>query len=242
MCRDRSLLVLYFKEEMMQPIIQQQCGKTHTFTLVTIILFAIIAMTAGIIVANKKSSASVDVDLSQLDATILQTPRAISDFSLTDNQNNTFSNSNLLGHWTMMFFGFTHCPYLCPTTMAALNSMQQQLIQDGITQLPQVVLISIDPARDDSQALDTYVKSFNSDFIGATGDQANLGQLSQELGIAYVAIPSQNDNPMNYDIEHSSAIILFNPQGELAGFFTMPHDSEVMAKDYEIIVSTHSLA
>ena len=111
-----------------------------------VVLLAIVAGLFGLYVQAIKSSQKID--LTKLNATVLNNPRQISDFKLTDNTGQTFTQDSLRGHWTMMFFGFTRCPSICPTTMAELSKTYKQFAKDNVKDFPQVVMVSIDPERD----------------------------------------------------------------------------------------------
>lgn len=224
------------------------------FIIAAITVVAILAMVTGLLLSIRTYNIDNSPDFSQLNGTILHTARNITPFELTDHLNNRFTESNLVNHWTLMFFGFTHCPDICPMTLAQLASMFNILEQTQRKTLPQVVLVSVDPQRDSAEQLSQYVTTFNPNFIGVTGEQAQLSQLAQELGIAYMKIKPQapdtdvhsehahhegtedEDNATNYQIEHSGTIILFNPEGKLAGFFTMPHDAKHLAQDLQTIM------
>lgn len=136
------------------------------------------------------------------------------------------------------FFGFTNCGYLCPTTMAELAKMYRTLEEEGVQPLPRVVMVSIDPDRDNLEKLNQYVKAFDPHFYGARGSDEIVKQMTREMGIAYakIAIPNDND-PHNYDVQHSGAVMVFNPNGELNAFFTTPHQANLLAKDYQLLVS-----
>jgi protein SCO1 len=104
--------------------------------------------------------------------------------------------------------------------------------------LPRVVMISVDPERDDQDKLGKYVSSFHPNFYGARGDDISIKAMTREMGIAYAKIMDQNSNdPKNYDVQHSGAVMLFNRQGELNAFFTTPHRADLLAKDYMLLVS-----
>lgn len=200
------------------------------------LLVAVIALTTGLFVAQHVHQPK-QPDLSQFHGTWLEQPRAISAFSMTGIDGKPFNNQSLKGHWTMVFLGFTHCGYLCPTSMAELAKMYRLLEQRQVKPLMQVVMISVDPERDDLPRLASYVKSFDPHFFGARGEQNEVKKMAKELGIAYAkVISSAPENEHNYDIQHSGAVILFNPQGELNGFFTTPHQAEALAKDYQLLV------
>lgn len=205
-----------------------------TFTVVLLLAFA--AMIAGFFVYQHLSM-SKKIDRSDLHATVLDQPREISDFELTGIDNQSFTKTSLQGQWTMVFFGFTNCGSICPTTMAELGKMYHLLEQQSVQPLPRVVMISVDPERDSLQKLNAYVKAFDPHFYAARGEDADIKKLTQELGIAYikVALPDSASKD-HYDMQHSGAVMLFNPQGELTAFFTMPHKADLLSKDYQCLV------
>ncbi|CEK11438.1 SCO family protein [Legionella hackeliae] len=206
-------------------------------TLIGVIALALVAILGGVLVAQHVN-AGKKIDPEQFNGTFLETPREINQFALTGIDNQPFNNQSLKGQWTMVFFGFTNCGYLCPTTMSELAKMYRTLEEEGIQPLPRVVMISIDPERDNLEKLDHYVKAFNPHFYGARGTDEIVKQMTHEMGVAYakIAIPNSND-PNNYDVQHSGAVMLFNPQGELNAFFTTPHQANLLAKDYQLLVS-----
>ena len=204
--------------------------------LTVVVLLAVVALVAGLFVSNNVH-VNKKIDLSEFHGTYLSQPREINHFALTGIDDKPFTNANLQGQWTMVFFGFTNCGYLCPTAMAELAKMYNLLAAKGIKTLPHVVMISVDPQRDSLDKLKKYVTAFNPNFYGATGNDEAIKSLTQEMGIAYtkVAIPKKED-VQNYDMEHTGTVILFNPQGELNAFFTTPHNAELLAKDYQMIL------
>lgn len=173
-------------------------------------------------------------DFANFDGTLLNNPRQISKFEFTGIDKKVFDNNSLNGHFTFVFFGFTHCKYMCPTIMSQLQAMYGILEKNKIVNLPQIVMISIDPSRDNIEQLNKYVKSFNPEFYGATASLKKMQTLTQELGIAYATV---NNNTQNYDIEHTGTVMLFNKQGHLVAFFTSPQDASKMAQDYMLLTS-----
>lgn len=176
------------------------------------------------------------VDESKFHGAYLKNPRAISEFALIDIDNQAYTNESLKGKWTMMFFGFTNCGYVCPTAMAELGKFYRLLEQQHVQQLPQVVMISIDPERDNLSKLKNYVKAFDKHFSGARGDMEKVKVLTKDLGIAHMKVNGKSGQE-NYDIQHSGAVMLINPQGQLNAFFTGPHDAKSLAEDYLQLVS-----
>lgn len=177
-------------------------------------------------------------DFSQFHGTVLDVPRDVKAFELTGIDDAPFTNANLQGHWTMIFFGFTNCGSICPTTMAELGKMYRLLEAQRTQTLPIVVMVSVDPQRDSLDKLSHYVKAFEPHFYGARADGDSVRKLTKEIGIAYAKVVSQgSEHSQNYDIEHTGTIVLFNPHGELSAFFTMPHQASLLAKDYLLLVS-----
>jgi protein SCO1 len=210
-------------------------AKGVTFTVV--ILLALAGLFSGIFVGQHMHFKK-KIDVANFHGTYLENPRTINQYSLTGTDQKTFDNASLQNQWTLVFFGFTNCGYLCPTTMAELGKMYRILESKGVKDLPHVVMISIDPDRDDQEKLGKYVTSFHPDFYGARGDDISIKAMTREMGIAYAKIMDKDSNdPKNYDVQHSGAVMLFNPQGELNAFFTTPHRADLLAKDYMLLVS-----
>lgn len=212
-------------------------SKKNRITITVTSLLAFIGLVLGLFVSQQvhiHKGKHVD----QFHGTFLDKPRAVQPFSLTGTDNRAFDNTSLQGHWTMVFFGFTSCGAICPTTMAELGKMYRLLEEKGVKKLPQVVMVSVDPTRDSLDKLDNYVKAFNTNFSGARGDEETVKIMAQEMGIAYAKIMLRDsEDKQNYDIEHTGTIMLFNPKGELSAFFTTPHQAPLLAKDYLLLVS-----
>lgn len=212
--------------------------KSNKHILITVILLlAIAGLTAGIYVGHHWLS-KPKINVSEFHGTYLEHPRTVNPFNLTGTDDKPFNNNNLSGRWTILFFGFTNCGYLCPTTMAEVGKMYRILENKNIKNLPQVVMVSIDPERDNLDKLKKYVRSFHPEFQGARGDEDVIKSLTKEMGVAYAKVyEKDNKQSENYDIQHSGALMLFNPQGELNAFFTSPHHADSLAKDYLLLVS-----
>lgn len=149
----------------------------------------------------------------------LSTPRVFSDFALVDHRGAPFTLENLQDKWSILFFGFTNCPDICPTTMATLAEMYEDL-GEGEKEELQIVMISLDPERDTVEKIAEYVPYFNEDFIGVTGDANFILRLTTQLNVAYTQVPLGDDN---YTVDHSTQLVLINPKGHYHGFFKAPH-------------------
>lgn len=162
--------------------------------------------------------------------TELPEPRVIDDFTLEDQDGAVFSLDQLRGSWTLMFFGFTHCPDVCPSALYELQKIKDQILADGATEIPRVVFVSVDPERDSPEILGQYLAHFDPEFVGITGSHEQLLPFTRQIGIAYY-IEDHETGAEHYTVDHSSGIMLMNPSGQLQGVFTAPHRSELMADD-----------
>ena len=132
----------------------------------------------------------------------------------------------LRGHWSLVFPGFTHCPDICPTTLAILDRAHDLL--GPTASALQVILLSVDPERDTPEALARYLAFFNPGFAGVTGEQEQLQRLYTGLGVQHIRIPGARGE---YSVDHSAALLLVDPEGRLAGYFMPPFQAERLAAD-----------
>jgi len=168
----------------------------------------------------------------------LPNPKPLSSFKLTDDQGKTFSNDNLKDRWTLLFFGFSRCGDVCPTTLTQLNKMMGQLQQNLPSKaLPQVVMITVDPETDTTSVMHNYVKKFNPNFIGAVPDTQALDSFSKDLGMHYEKVPQGSNG---YVMNHSADLYLINPEGNLVASFAYPRDDASLVQSYENIVKSNN--
>ena len=203
--------------------------------LVSIILLFLAAIVGSVVYFGILQNMPVKHDV-KIDGLYLTTPKEMINFELTDNQGKTFTKANLNGHWTMMFFGFTNCGMVCPVTMAELNGMYkilQQKLPDN--QLPEVVMVSVDPERDTVERMDEFVNAFNPHFIGARAEMPQIATLETALHLAAVKM-QVGEKKEQYTINHSAEIMVFNPQGQLQAFLSYPHKAQRMAEDYQAML------
>ena len=195
-----------------------------------VVLVAVISMMFGLSLAAHMMQRSKQVPFH---GTVLKEPRAISDFALMGIDGQPYTNDSLQQHWTIMFFGFTHCQSICPTTMAELGHMYRLLEQKNAKVLPRVVMVTLDPSRDQLERLTQYVKAFDPHFFAARGKDDIIQRMTRELGVAYTSVNRQNlKQVIQNDIEHTGAVILFNPDGHVVAFFTGPHQAAFIAEDF----------
>jgi protein SCO1/2 len=168
------------------------------------------------------------------EALMLHAPKLLPDFSLTDTTGASFTRAQLMGHWSLLYFGYTHCPDACPTTLAALDKLSQMFPKLPPAKRPHVYFISVDPKRDDLQLLKNYALYFNADFTGVTGSVDNLRALTAPLGADFSY--EKPDKQGNYGVIHSTAVVLVDPEAEETAIYTPPLDAKRMAADYVNII------
>jgi protein SCO1/2 len=187
----------------------QQAGIRRT----VIIIVCIIMLVIGAFVWTMNQPVIMnDQQLRVNGAIVLNTPRIFSDFDLVDHRGDAFTKARLTDKWSMIFFGFTNCPDVCPTTLATLNDTYSK--------------ITLDAERDSVAKLAEYMPYFNADFIGVTGNKHLIRRLTAEINVAYNKVPLEGED---YTVDHSTQIVLVNPKGDYHGFFKAPH-SEIMLR------------
>jgi protein SCO1/2 len=171
--------------------------------------------------------------------TYLSPQRTLPDFSLIDQHGQVFNPLSLAGHWSFMFFGYTNCPDLCPTTLTTLAAMEKKMRTAGEALRPRVVFVSVDARRDTPEQLAKYVPYFDPEFIGVTApDQKTVEDVARTLGVA-VAIKPNADGSGGYTVDHSAEIFVMDPQGKLSAVLTGPFTADGLRADFERIVAIH---
>lgn len=198
---------------------------------------AIVAIAGGILLARAVLDRSEGPTLAK--ATLIAPARPLPPFAFVDQDGKPFGPEQLRGHWSILFFGFTFCPDVCPTTLALLAQVEKQLTDLPQAQRPRIVLVSVDPKRDTPERLAQYVKSFSPSFTGITGEAAAIQEFALKMGVP-VAISPLPDG--NYTVDHSAAIFVIDPSGALTALSSTPHQVPVIAEDFRSIVaaSAHS--
>jgi protein SCO1/2 len=162
-------------------------------------------------------------------------PRPVAAFALSDHEGAAFTEERLQGQWSLLFFGYTFCPDICPVTLATIRQFEQLLKEYEEDVRLQVVMISVDPQRDTAEKLDAYMSYFSEDYIGVTGEYIDIFSLGRQLNVAFGYQPADNGD---YLVNHSGEIVLINPAGEFQGFFKVPHDPEKMTKNFRSVLAT----
>ena len=165
-------------------------------------------------------------------------PKQISDFEFISSNKKIFSKSDLMGKWTLMYFGFTKCPDECPTTMYQLSKLIK-VLRDKEYKLDdkQWILVSIDPERDTPEMIDNYAKGFDKDFIGVSNNRPMLLSLATQLSVNNVMPSSSNHMDHSHLDNHVNNIILLDPNGDFAGIFRPPFDVSRLSLTYQSVTN-----
>jgi protein SCO1 len=196
---------------------------------VTWILWTLVAAACavgGAWVARQHDSSAVAL----ASGTWLPQARQVEPFALTDHTGAPFTQAQLRGRPSLVFFGFTNCPHICPTT---LNKLVQVKRDSGIPDL-RVILVSVDPERDTPAALAKYLGHFDPEFVGLTGDKRVIEGLAKNFAVAM----ARTDQPGGtYTMDHTSAVFLVDARGKLVALFTPPIESPNLAADLRGVAS-----
>ena len=165
-------------------------------------------------------------------------PKQISDFEFLSSNKKIFTKSDLMGKWTLMYFGFTKCPDECPTTMYQLSKLIK-VLRDKEYKLDdkQWILVSIDPERDTPEMIDNYAKGFDKDFIGVSNNRSMLLSLATQLSVNNVMPSSSNHMDHSHLDNHVNNIILLDPNGDFAGIFRPPFDVSRLSLTYQSVTN-----
>ena len=166
-------------------------------------------------------------------ATLLPAPGPLPEFSLLDHEGNAIGRDVFSGQWSLVFFGFTHCPDICPLTLQVLADAKKQLAAAGSEPLPQIVLVSVDPERDTPELLGQYVRYFGDDNLGITGKLAEIRKLTGGLGIFFEKSAVDGDN---YSVDHSAVVLVINPRGQFHALFSAPHEAANFVHDLPLLM------
>ncbi|MDH5766007.1 MAG: SCO family protein [Gammaproteobacteria bacterium] len=166
----------------------------------------------------------------ELVAVIRNQPVKLKPFQLTDQNNKAFTIKQLQHKQSLLFFGYTSCPDICPTTLSSLNNMLAILQQKNPGTSPQVIFVSVDPERDTIEKLNSYLHYFNQDFIALTGNMDEIDRFTKQFGAGYFVEKNNSDD--NYLISHASSIFLVDQNLRLVAAFSPPHYPKILAEQY----------
>ncbi len=159
------------------------------------------------------------------------------DFTLLDQDAKPFTVVSLEDSWNLLFFGFSNCPDVCPATLQRLTAARSRLLAAGLaeSELPGIILISVDPGRDSPDVLKSYIANFGENIVGLTGDASELEKLTKRLGIFHAKSAGQ---PGGYNVDHSSAVLLINTDAQFHALFSAPYTVDDLVHDLPLILAS----
>jgi len=166
-------------------------------------------------------------------ATLLPEPVPLPAIELAHSHGGRLTRDWFEGKHTLVFFGFTHCPDVCPITLQQLAAARRRLSDQGIEILPSILFVSVDPQRDDLAAVTEYVAAFGDGVSGARGDLAALESLTRTLGVYHARERSGDD----YTVDHSAAVFVIDDAARFRAVFSAPHDVADLVHDWPIVVA-----
>jgi protein SCO1 len=169
-------------------------------------------------------------------ATVLPEPRPLADVRFVDESGREARLHDFKGDFTLLFFGFTNCPDVCPLTLSLLAQVRADIASRAPRLAPRVLFVSVDPNRDTPERITAYLNGFDPEFVGVTAPDAELAPLLQTLG---VAVEKHEHGGDNYNVVHNSAIYVLDRNAEWIAVTTGPHDPKVVASDYLRIRQRH---
>lgn len=165
---------------------------------------------------------------------VLDTPRKLPEFTLLDGEGRVFLESDFAGSWSFLYFGYTFCPDICPLAMLQMSELKKLLAISHPQVQTDYYLVSVDPARDTPVRMGEYVRYFDADFKGLTGELSEIDKFAKAASVLYV-IPEAQDGE-SYLVGHSSSITLIDPRGNIYAVFTSPFKADELAADFAKIV------
>lgn len=194
-------------------------NKRNILFVIGITVSLVAGFNLGQMIFEQQESATI----AKIRAIVPETPRKLAIPALKQGDGGIFDIASLQGKWTLLFFGYTNCPDICPATLGTVAHAKKQLEQSGM-HFPQVVFVSVDPVRDDVKVLGEYVSYFDKEFIGVTGEEKLLRAIAVQMDSTFMTQPSENAS--EYLVGHSASLILINPEAELVAVLAAPHTAE----------------
>ncbi len=202
-------------------------------------LLAITALAAGYWLADVQKQAAHHTSESEngtpppaIQGALIRPERKIGFPRLLETGGGELGIDTFSGHWSILFFGYTNCPDVCPVTLQVLARAGKQ----STSPFPRVYFVSVDPQRDDIEQLTAYVRYFDQDFVGITGEEKLIEALTLQLSAVYLAMsPEDPDKPDEYTVDHSASLYVLNPEGRLAAILTPPFTEQQLLKDIQTL-------
>lgn len=166
----------------------------------------------------------------------LDAPRPMPAFALKSADGTLIDQARLQGHYTLVFLGFTHCPDICPTTLAELAKVEKAMGDVPEAQRPRILFVSVDPERDTPELIARYAAYFSPSILSGTADVPALTQMASAMSMVFAKAPTANGD---YSIDHTSWVAVLDPQVRVAGFIRPPLDPAAIAADLHSLIKAH---
>ncbi|OED37957.1 hypothetical protein AB833_22040 [Chromatiales bacterium (ex Bugula neritina AB1)] len=196
--------------------------KNYVLTLICLVAVALGAITA---LTNNRVPQKP-----QISGFAFPNPKALYNVNLIDQYSKPLTEHTFNNIWTFIYVGYTFCPDACPLALTTMNQILGILEKQQQAKNVQMLLVSVDPQRDTPERLLEYTKYFNKDFLAATGTAENIKSFAKQVSAVY-SLPEDRSDP-NYLVDHSSSMILINPEKQVHAIFTPPQKATAIAEDY----------
>ena len=199
------------------------------FLIPAMVALAVLAAGTGFYISLKQSQQ--ELINPNIEGLFWPSPKNIQPFESIDQLGQSFGLDQIKNKWSFIFFGYTHCPDICPITMSVMAETYKQL-KTEYKDL-QIIFVTVDPVRDTTEKLAAYVTYFNEDFIGLGGSTEMVNSLTRQIGIAYYL--NNEESSDNYLVDHSASIFLIDPKTRMVGKFSPPHETEKTINQFKNI-------
>ncbi len=211
-----------------------QSGKAPVWLLS--ILVIMVSTAGGAFLWHQMNKSTVDTSSSPFVA--YPEPRNVADLKLVDHYGEPFSLWQMKGNWSLLFFGFTSCPDICPDTLFKMRQVRENLAASDPALASQIrfYFVSVDPERDTPAKMTEYLAYFDPEITGLTGVPAMLQAVGMQLGVGFHIDPHEPGETA-YGVDHSSGLVLMNPSGQLHGIFRPPHEVAAVSSELERLLN-----
>ncbi len=203
------------------------------YTVLACLAFALVVL-ALFVASILRQGPESDAALRERGAVVLPEARRLEGFALETASGEVFDGEDLRGGWTMLYFGFTSCPDVCPVTLATLVNARRALLEAGSSIEPfRVVMVSVDPERDTAERLATYVEAFSQAIVGVRGAREAVAELAEPLGVSFAKVPAPDGG---YTVDHATHVAVVDPEGRYRAYLKFPHSVAQINRTYRALV------
>ncbi len=215
----------------------------------TVIVWSILIIVFMLLIASGMWYSSRSSDINIKGVRYFSSAVKLKPFQLNDHNQQPFDNQRLVGRWSVLFFGYTHCPDICPTVMLDMANVYKEYVKRQDSKDLQVVFVSVDPNRDSLKLLKDYVSYFNPNFLGVTGERQQIDALTKSVGAMYdfedgisgeVLTSTQVEGKQDYIVNHYAALILVNPNGQMVAHIYPPHELQRVVSALATIINSNT--